>query len=137
MILLKDVIPAEVAAVPPLATGKAVPERVTANVPAEVIGDPLIERKEGTVMATEVTVPVPAEDQVPSPRQKVEEEAPVPELRLFTDRFPVIVEDPKATVNPDPVDPDVKVPVVTIEDDPAMGEKVVVAKPLSIKDREV
>ena len=37
-----------------------------------------------------VTVPVPAGvDHVPSPLQKVDEDADVPELRLVTGRFPV------------------------------------------------
>jgi hypothetical protein len=44
--------------VPPLATGNAVPESVSARVPFEVIGEPETDKKEGTVSATEVTVPV-------------------------------------------------------------------------------
>ena len=47
--------------VPPEVVGSAVPERVSASVPEDVIGDPAIERKLGTVAATEVTVPTPGE----------------------------------------------------------------------------
>ena len=57
VILLKAVMLADVAPVPPLATGKAVPLKVTANVPDEVIGLPETDKKEGTVIATLVTVP--------------------------------------------------------------------------------
>ena len=46
-----------VAPVPPLATGRAVPDSVTANVPLEVIGLPDTDKKAGTVMFTLVTVP--------------------------------------------------------------------------------
>lgn len=46
-----------VAPVPPFATGNAVPESVTSKVPLEVIGEPVTDRNEGTVIATEVTVP--------------------------------------------------------------------------------
>lgn len=41
--------------VPPDVVGRAAPERVNAKVPEVVIGDPEIDRKEGTVAATEVT----------------------------------------------------------------------------------
>jgi len=44
--------------VPPFNTGNAVPESVNARVPELVIGDPETDKKEGTVKATEVTVPV-------------------------------------------------------------------------------
>ena len=50
--------------VPPFKIGKAVPERVNASVPDEVIGEPEIDRKAGTVAATEVTVPVVGVDHV-------------------------------------------------------------------------
>jgi hypothetical protein len=43
--------------VPPLRTGSAVPDNVTASVPLLVIGVPETERNEGTVIATELTVP--------------------------------------------------------------------------------
>ena len=49
--------PAVVLPVPPFATGSAVPERVIANVPEVVIGEPDIERNAGTEAATEVTEP--------------------------------------------------------------------------------
>ena len=45
--------------VPPDVVGKAAPERVIANVPAEVMGEPAMVRNEGTDAATDVTVPVP------------------------------------------------------------------------------
>ena len=41
--------------VPPLAIGKAVPEYEIASVPLLVIGDPEIDKNDGTVAATEVT----------------------------------------------------------------------------------
>jgi hypothetical protein len=43
----------------------------------------------GTDAATLVTVPAPAAAQDPSPRQKVDAEALVPELRLATGKLPV------------------------------------------------
>ena len=43
--------------VPPLAIGRAVPERVTAKVPEDVMGEPDTDKKAGTLIATEVTVP--------------------------------------------------------------------------------
>lgn len=42
-----------------MATGNAVPESVTANVPVVVMGEPVTDRNEGTDIATEVTVPPP------------------------------------------------------------------------------
>jgi hypothetical protein len=59
--VLKTIFPVPVEVVtpvPPFNTGKAVPDRVTANVPEVVIGLPPIDKNEGTVMATEDTVPV-------------------------------------------------------------------------------
>jgi hypothetical protein len=50
---------AVVAPEPPLATGKAVPLRAIASVPEVVIGEPVTDKNEGTVAATEVTVPPP------------------------------------------------------------------------------
>jgi hypothetical protein len=48
-------------------------------VPLSVTGEPATVSQEGNVNPTLVTVPLPATvTQVPSPRQKVEEEAPVP-----------------------------------------------------------
>jgi hypothetical protein len=66
---LKAVV-AVVAPVPPLATGRAVPDKEIARVPELVIGLPATDRKEGTVAATDVTVPealvtVPQEVAVP------------------------------------------------------------------------
>ena len=46
--------------VPPLAIGNAVPDKVIANVPLVVIGDPAMDRNAGTVAATLETVPVEA-----------------------------------------------------------------------------
>jgi len=45
--------------VPPDDTGKAVPDNVSAKVPADVIGEFATDRKAGAEIATEVTVPVP------------------------------------------------------------------------------
>ena len=49
---VKDVRP-----VPPFAVGNAVPDKLTANVPLVVIGEPDTDRKDGTDIATDVTVP--------------------------------------------------------------------------------
>jgi hypothetical protein len=60
-VLLKTTFPVPVLVVvpvPPLRTGNAVPESVTARVPVVVIGLPAILRNAGTLIATEVTVPV-------------------------------------------------------------------------------
>lgn len=40
-----------------MSTGRAVPDKLTANVPLDVIGEPVTAKKAGTDMATEVTVP--------------------------------------------------------------------------------
>ena len=45
--------------VPPLRTGSAVPDKVIANVPLVVTGEPEIDKKAGTDAATLVTVPLP------------------------------------------------------------------------------
>jgi hypothetical protein len=45
--------------VPPLTTGNGVPDNPTANVPVVVTGDPETDKKDGTVIPTDVTVPVP------------------------------------------------------------------------------
>jgi hypothetical protein len=45
--------------VPPLTTGNAVPESVTANVPDVVMGLPATDKNVGTDIATELTVPLP------------------------------------------------------------------------------
>lgn len=45
---------------PPLAIGKAVPLYAIANVPDVVMGEPVTDKNEGTVAATEVTVPLPS-----------------------------------------------------------------------------
>ena len=42
---------------PPLATGRATPEYVMSKDPLVVMGLPVIDKKGGTVAATEVTVP--------------------------------------------------------------------------------
>lgn len=49
----------DVAPVPPLAIGKAVPLYAIAKVPDVVTGPPLTDRNDGTVASTDVTVPVP------------------------------------------------------------------------------
>lgn len=67
-----------------------VPATDKAKVPLVVIGEPATEiMPPVNVWATLVTVPEPTDAQVPSPRQNVEEDAEVPELRLVTGRFPV------------------------------------------------
>lgn len=49
--------------VPPFATGRAVPEYETANVPLDVIGLPVTDKNEGTLIATlETVAPVEALD---------------------------------------------------------------------------
>ena len=48
-----------VAPVPPLRTGKAVPDKVIAKVPLVVMGEPATDKKAGTDAATEVTLPLP------------------------------------------------------------------------------
>jgi hypothetical protein len=51
-------VPVEVVTpVPPFATGKAVPDNAIASVPAVVIGEPVTDKNDGTVAATEVTLP--------------------------------------------------------------------------------
>ena len=60
--VLKTTLPVPVLVVtpvPPLRTGRAVPERVMARVPAVVMGEPEMLRNVGTVAATLVTEPVP------------------------------------------------------------------------------
>ncbi len=60
-----DPVPVEVVVpVPPDVTGRAVPERVRARVPEDVIGDPVVVRNDGVVNPTDVTVPVPGDDGV-------------------------------------------------------------------------
>jgi hypothetical protein len=50
--------------VPPLATGRAEPDKLTAKVPLVVIGDPVTDKNAGTVIPTEVTEPEDALAQV-------------------------------------------------------------------------
>lgn len=63
---------ADVPPVPPFATGRAVPLKVTARVPDVVIGEPDTDRNDGTDIATDVTVPEPlgGAANVPSARRK-------------------------------------------------------------------
>lgn len=77
-----------VAPVPPFATPR-VPASVM--VPEPVIGPPDVVRPVvPPETATLVTVPAPAGvAHVPSPRQKVEDDADVPEFKFVTGRFPV------------------------------------------------
>lgn len=87
--------PAVVWPVPPLRIGSAVPEYVIAKVPDEVIGEPVTDRNDGTVAATEVTVPPGLLElivwfgQVPVmvtlvPATKAGEVVPVPPLAMAT-----------------------------------------------------
>jgi hypothetical protein len=49
--------------VPPLVVGNAVPDKLIAKVPLVVMGEPVIDKNEGTVAATLVTDPdAPLED---------------------------------------------------------------------------
>ena len=88
-----------------------VPATVNARVPFVIIGDPLTEIKPPVKdCATLVTVPAPAGvDQVPSPRQKVNADALVPELRFVTGKFPVTC---VARLTPLNAPPSVKLPVL-------------------------
>jgi hypothetical protein len=54
----------DVEPVPPLATGKAVPDNVIARVPVVVIGEPDTLKNAGTDAATLVTVPAPPAEPV-------------------------------------------------------------------------
>jgi hypothetical protein len=75
-----------VSPVPPLETGSAEPERVTARVPELVIGEPEIDKNDGTVSATEVTVPEVAPGgaaHVPSALKKFTEPPPLKGARPF------------------------------------------------------
>ena len=70
------------------------PEYESANVPDVVTGVPTTDKKPGADNPTDVTVPEPPPPpagvaQLPSPRQKVVADAPVPLLRLVTGRLPV------------------------------------------------
>ena len=57
-------LPTATSPVPPLETGRAVPLYVIASVPAVVMGFPEIERKDGSVASTLVTLPPAALTQV-------------------------------------------------------------------------
>jgi hypothetical protein len=88
--LLNAVMLADVAFVPPLATGNAVPEYDSVNVPLVVTGLLVTVKMLGALNPTLVTVPEPDGDaQVPSPRQNVLDDALVPPLRLATGKLPV------------------------------------------------
>jgi hypothetical protein len=63
---------------------------VIASVPELVTGEPPTVSHAGVVSPTLVTVPAPeGVAHVPSPRQYVDDEAPVPEFRFPTGKFPV------------------------------------------------
>jgi hypothetical protein len=78
--------------VPPFATGRAVPDKDIARVPATVMGEPATVRKDGTVAETEVTVPVP-----PPPPPPDEEIVMEPELLVMVTLAPA---EMGARVNP-------------------------------------
>jgi hypothetical protein len=69
---------------PPFAIGKAVPDNETANVPLEVIGEPVTDKNAGTDIATEVTVPVVgvAHDGTPAASVKTCPFAPAPNIAV-------------------------------------------------------
>ncbi len=83
-----DVLKVEV--VSKYGTPPDVPVTVNPSVPEVVTGDPLVPKilDAGTEYPTDVTVPEPADAQVPSPLQYVLDEAPVPLFKLFTERLP-------------------------------------------------
>lgn len=73
------------------------PHHVNARVPVLVIGEPETQRGETTVADTLLTVPPPVPGgvaQVPSPRQKLVELAPVPLFRFAGGRLPVTQPEP-------------------------------------------
>lgn len=87
---MNAVMLADVAFVPPLATGNAVPEYDSVNVPLVVTGLLVTVKMLGALNPTLVTVPEPDGDaQVPSPRQNVLDDALVPPFRLDTGKLPV------------------------------------------------
>jgi hypothetical protein len=98
---------AVVAPVPPFAKGSAVPDKVTAKVPEEVMGDPDTDKNDGTVKATEVTVPLvagAAQTGIPPETVKTFPVAPVAiEVRMvLASKYPIVfgVAWEKATLVP-------------------------------------
>src|ERR1700740_1427190 len=87
----------------PLSSPVTEVDRVIAGVVVDVATEPAKPLAETT--ETEVTVPVLAH--VPSPRQNVELDAPVPLLRLVTGRLPVTC---VARLTPESVPPSVRLP---------------------------
>jgi len=106
------------------------PEVVTVPVSVNPLADP--------APLTLVTVPPPAGvDQVPSPRQKVNADALVPEFRFVTGRLPVTCVD---KLTPLKVPPSVRLPeLVTVPvrvmplTDPVLPTLVTVPLPLPLK----
>ena len=101
----------EVAFVPPFAIGSAVPEYDMASVPVVVMGEPVMERKDGTEAATEVTpvfamrpvallyeMPVPAESEV-------EEILSLKVVQFVEVRYPFVEPFAAAIVSGDPAVP--------------------------------
>jgi hypothetical protein len=77
-----------------------VPATVRASVPDVVIGDPATDMRPPVKVCATLVTPVPdGVAQVPSPRQKVEPLADVPELRLATGRLPVTSADSDTAPN--------------------------------------
>jgi len=116
-----------------------VPATVNARVPLVIIGDPLTEIKPPVKdCATLVTVPAPAGvDHVPSPRQKVNADALVPEFKFVTGKLPVtcvarltLLKVPPSVKLPELVTVPVKVMPLT---DPVLPTLVTVPLPLPLK----
>ena len=125
--------------VPPFAIGSGVPEYVIDIVPEVVIGDPDIDRKDGTEAATLVTVPPEGVDQYNTPTEPVVNtwpdvpalvgsvkeyppddgpyivHVPVPSIDIYVPNAGVcIVGDEANTTEPDPVAVFVLVPPLEI-----------------------
>jgi len=71
------------------------PANVKASVPVVVTGEPPTENTEGAVRAT-LDTPPGGVTHVPSPRQNVEDDAPVPLFKFVTGKLPVTPPAPEA-----------------------------------------
>lgn len=78
------VTPPVVVPVPPFAMGSAKPLYETDNVPSDVMGEPEIERKEGTDIFTDLTLPLPpAITMAPPPVAEIIGFCGVPVIEMF------------------------------------------------------
>lgn len=93
---------ADIAPVVPLGVARtrlaaSEPHQENASVPVDVMGEPVMQSGVTAVADTLLTVPPPVPGgvaHVPSPRQKLVEDAPVPLLRFAGGRLPVTHVDP-------------------------------------------